>query len=76
MAKKEDYLALFGAKVKKIREEKRMTLEELALEVGLSSKELHRIENGGRVTMELIFKLAASLGVDVSELLIGMPKKI
>lgn len=59
----------FGRLVKKIREERGLTLEQLGKSIGLSKATMSKIENGIRTPdIPLIEKLAPALGVPYSRL--------
>ncbi|MBR3605729.1 MAG: helix-turn-helix transcriptional regulator [Candidatus Gastranaerophilales bacterium] len=59
----------FGARIKEIRESRKMNQEQLAELVGLESRHLSRIETGKSfTTLENISKIANVLDVELSEL--------
>lgn len=62
----------FGEYIKKIREQKSMTLEELSEKSGVSVSQISRIESGKRGVPKptTIKKLATGLGVSYTELMI------
>lgn len=74
MSGKEDYLAQLGKNVKKLRESRKLSLEELGLEIGSSRMQVHRIEKGYNVTLTTIVKLALALNVEPWDLLAGLTK--
>jgi len=60
----------FGQNVRRVRQEKGLTLEALADEVGLAYTYVGQIERGRRnPTLDVVERLALVLGVDALELL-------
>jgi transcriptional regulator with XRE-family HTH domain len=60
----------FGAKLKKIRTEKTLSLRELAARCDLDDSNISKIENGKvNIQLSTIFELAKGLGVEPKELL-------
>ena len=59
----------FGARLKQLRQEKRLTQQELADQLGVSNKSVSRWESGGYPDISLLAPLAKALGVSVDELL-------
>jgi XRE family transcriptional regulator, fatty acid utilization regulator len=58
--------AFMGVRLKRLREERRMTQQALATAVGLSPSYLNQIENNQRpLTVPVLLKLNAAFGVDV-----------
>ena len=59
-----------GYKIKEIREEKRMTQEELALKSGVSRQTISNLENNksSSTTSKVLCSIARALGVSVSEI--------
>lgn len=58
----------FGEKLKILREQKRLGVNQLALKSGVSASQISRFENGQRKdpTLETVRKLASALGVSIS----------
>jgi transcriptional regulator with XRE-family HTH domain len=66
----EDLQYKFGAKLKKIRTEKTLSLRELAARCDLDDSNISKIENGKvNIQLSTIFELAKGLGVEPKELL-------
>lgn len=60
---------LVGHNVRKYRKAKGLTQEKLALEAGITSEYISRIENGKEnPTVELLFKISTVLGIEVATL--------
>jgi transcriptional regulator with XRE-family HTH domain len=60
----------FGINLKNLREEKGLSLRELALKCELDSSKISRMENGKtNLQLSSIFELAKGLGVEPKELL-------
>ena len=62
---------MVGSRIRTLRKQKRMTLEELALALGTSKQTIHRYENGviANIPHEKIVQLAEVLGTTPSELM-------
>ena len=61
---------IFGQYVRRVRQEKGMTLEALADEVGLANTYVGQIERGQRnPTLGVVERVAAALGTDALSLL-------
>ena len=61
--------AKFGSTVRRLRLRRAMTQEALAHEIDISSNYLSDVERGRRnITINLLFKLAAGLGVSPNDL--------
>jgi len=58
-----DYLREVGLRIKKRRTAKKLSLEKLGLEVGLTRMQMHRIESGYNITLKTILKLALALEI-------------
>ena len=68
---KEEVVMLIGSKVREIREEKGLTIAELAFEVGIESKQLIRIELGQiNTSLYQIFRITQALGIQMYEVFI------
>ena len=60
----------FGAKLKQLRLNKGMTLEQLAFEADIELSQVHRVEKGKiNPTLTTLMALAKGLGITLSELL-------
>lgn len=60
----------FGLKVRKLRKERKLTLQALAFEADVELSTIHRIEKAELViTLDLVFSIAKALKVNPSELL-------
>lgn len=59
----------FGARLKQLRQEKRLTQQELADQLGVSNKSVSRWESGGYPDITVLAPLSKTLGVSVDELL-------
>jgi transcriptional regulator with XRE-family HTH domain len=67
--KREEFLALLGKRITKLRSEKKMTLEKLAYEVGISKGNLSDIEHGRKnPTYLTLQKIAQGLDISLSQL--------
>ena len=66
----ENRRVIMGYKIKEIREEKRMTQEELALKSGVSRQTISNLENNksSSTTSKVLCSIARALGVSVSEI--------
>jgi transcriptional regulator with XRE-family HTH domain len=63
----------FGANVRKLRQAKALSQEQLALDAGLDLSYISNIEGGKRnVSLGSILKLANALGVKPAKLLMGV----
>lgn len=63
----------FGARLKQLRQQKRLTQQELADQLGVSNKSVSRWESGGYPDVATLAPLAKALGVSMDELLGGQP---
>jgi transcriptional regulator with XRE-family HTH domain len=65
LASEKDKLETFfkgmGTLISKFRKEKKFSLEELGLRIGLDRSHMHRIENGQPLTVRTILKLCLAL---------------
>lgn len=59
----------FGVRLKQLRQEKRLTQQELADQLGVSNKSVSRWESGGYPDITVLAPLSKALGVSVDELL-------
>lgn len=57
----ESYFKDLGSLIAKFRKEKKFSLEELGLQIGLDRSAMHRIENGKPITVTTIIKLCLAL---------------
>lgn len=65
---KGEVVMLIGSKVREIREEKGLTIAQLAFEVGIESKQLIRIELGQiNTSLFQIFRITQALGIQMYE---------
>ena len=65
---KGELVMLIGSKVREIREEKGLTIAQLAFEVGIESKQLIRIELGQiNTSLFQIFRITQALGIQMYE---------
>lgn len=63
----EDVIAAIGPKVRELRKQKNLSLQQLADRAGLSAGAIHKIEHNGMVpTIATIMKIAAALNRSVS----------
>ena len=72
MVKKEkphNFLILIGENVANYRNKRKLSMEQLGLEVGLTRAHIHRIENGYNITLITILKLCIALSVEPYKLL-------
>ncbi|MDP2670963.1 MAG: helix-turn-helix transcriptional regulator [bacterium] len=66
----ENFLSQFGGKVRELRENKGLSQEKLAFEIGMDLTSVNEIEMGRRnTTLRTIVKLAKALGVKPLELI-------
>jgi len=67
---KGDYSKLIGNRIRKIRTEKNITIENLAFEADMEYKQLSRIELGEiNTTLYQIYKISIALNISESEIL-------
>ena len=65
---KGEVVMLIGSKVRDIREKKGLTIERLAFEVGIESKQLIRIELGQiNTSLYQIYRITKALGIKMYE---------
>ena len=65
---KREVVYLIGSKVRDIREKKGLTIERLAFEVGIESKQLIRIELGQiNTSIHQIYRITKALGIKMYE---------
>ncbi|MFN5421819.1 MAG: helix-turn-helix domain-containing protein [bacterium] len=69
MNNKQQFTEVFGNNVRKVRTERRMTLEQLSLEAGLTYSQISRIELGKiNTSAYTVYLLSKTLQVSPSEL--------
>jgi len=72
---KGELVMLIGSKVREIREEKGLTIAQLAFEVGIESKQLIRIELGQiNTSLFQIFRITQALGIQMYEVFLFSDK--
>ena len=60
---------MFGARLKKLREAQKLSMEKLAVKAGVSKATIYRVEAGKRdPTLSTLRGIAKGLGITVSEL--------
>jgi transcriptional regulator with XRE-family HTH domain len=65
---KGEVVMLIGSKIREIRQEKGLTIAQLAFEVGIESKQLIRIELGQiNTSLYQIFSITQALGIQMYE---------
>ena len=63
---------IIGQKIRYIRKQKKMTLEDLAFEINMDWSFLARIETGKTVaSVETLFKITKALGIKLEQLFAG-----
>lgn len=73
MTRKMGYMKI-GEKIRKLRRERGLTQEELALELDTAASTVSRIENDERTpSLDMLARLANSLQVGIGELFAGAP---
>ena len=70
---KEEFCARVGNRIRKLRLEKQLSIEKLALEAGMEYSQVSRIELG-RINTSIyqIYQIAKSLDVTISEIFFGI----
>jgi transcriptional regulator with XRE-family HTH domain len=59
-----------GKKIRKLREQRGWSQEQLAIEAGVDNSHLGKLERGeGNPTIKLVYRLSVALEVDVHELI-------
>jgi transcriptional regulator with XRE-family HTH domain len=72
---KEDLNKLIGQNIRLLRQSKGYTIEKLALDANIESKQLRRIELGEvNTSIYQIYNLANSLEIHMAEILENIPK--
>lgn len=62
-------LKKFGSRVKKYRQDLKLSQETLGFEAALSTRQIQRIENGSDVYLSTAIKIANALGLELSKLI-------
>lgn len=66
----DEYIAVMGARLRRLRVASGMSLRQLGLMVGVHYNQLQRIEQGKvNPSIQTLYRISEGLGVDVSELL-------
>lgn len=63
------YLIALGAEIKRLRTQKKVSLEVLGSEIGIDAANLQKIENGQNLTLSTLLKLSICLKVSPSKIL-------
>lgn len=59
-----------GKRIRKLREDKAWSQEQLSVEAGVDNSHLGKLERGeGNPTIKLVFRIALALEVDIQDLL-------
>ena len=67
--KKEEFVKRIGLGIRNLREEKSLSLEQLAFNAGIEYSQLSRIENGKiNTSIYSAYNIAKALGISMSEL--------
>jgi DNA-binding Xre family transcriptional regulator len=64
---------LLGDSISQKRKKKKITLEQLGLDIGIDKSGMHHIENGKPITMTTFFKICAVLSVKPENVLKNLP---
>lgn len=64
-----EYLTLMGDNIRRWRNKRGYTLEEVGQDIGLDKSNLHHIEQGKNITIITLLKLAAVLEIKPTDLL-------
>lgn len=71
-----DFVAI-GKRIRACRQENRMTQENLAEAIGVSTSFIGHVERGSRIpSVDTLFRIAKALRVSVDALLTGLPQMI
>ncbi len=62
------FLTRIGKNIRKERQEKGLSMEQMGYDIGLSRMQVHRIEKGYNITMTTLLKISLALGVSTSDL--------
>ena len=72
MLEQEDFLKAMGQNINRIRKEKGLSFQELALEADIEKSNLVKLtKHGTNITVSTLNKIANALGVEAAELLKG-----
>lgn len=63
------YLLALGAEIKRVRQQRKLSLEVLGGEIGLDASNLQKIELGQNLTISTLLKLCICLKINPSKLL-------
>lgn len=63
----------FGARLKAARQRAGLTLDELGERIGAPKQRIHLLERQAEATPEIVYRLAAALGVEPTELAPDVP---
>ena len=67
---------LVGRRVRRLRKDRRLSVADLAAEVGLQAGDLARLEKGEyRVSLDVLFRLLAALATSVEEFFEGVARE-
>lgn len=70
---RDDFVSKIGKNVRSVRLEKKMTIEQLAFEVGIEYAQLSRIERGKiNTSVYQIYAISKALQVDISRIFHGV----
>lgn len=71
---KEEFLIALGKRIRKIREDKKMSITELGKKTGKEYRSIKRLENG-EVNVSLVYlaEIAWGLKTDISTITTGLP---
>ena len=70
MVEQEDFLKALGQNINRIRKEKGLSFQELALEADIEKSNLVKLtKHGTNITVSTLNKIANALGVEAAELL-------
>jgi DNA-binding Xre family transcriptional regulator len=64
-----EYLSLVGDNIRRWRNKRGYTLEEVGMDIGMDKSNLHHIEQGKNITLVTLLKLSAVLEVKPTDLL-------
>lgn len=67
------YLIALGTEIKRLRVQRKLSLEGLGTEIGLDGANMQKIENGQNLTLSTLLKLAICLKVSPSKIIDRIP---
>jgi len=71
MLKEKDYHLMFGRNLRKIREEKNLSQEHLAIDSDIPTNQIGRIERGEiSTTISTLYSIAKALKIEIKDLFI------